>query len=292
MGSSMMKSMSPRRWPERVRLTLAFYVLVPLVTGLIFGVNHSGTARALSTHASVVYWMGIAFGFFLLLDIASRVCIALLKPWRPPVWVSLLGGSVLAMVAFAPFIQVYSREAFALLADPAASYAPPRTVISSDNDLVQLLKFTVVPAYWMGITFVFGRLFGYPGYLGEYRPAPAPVSPVLGGAASGAVVERTGIFAEVPARLGLEITSLHAEDHYVRVCTRLGDTLIRYRFNDAVKEAAPLGGVQVHRSHWVTVDSVQDVTTEENGRRLRLKNGMTVPVSRTYLGVLKAVGLI
>ncbi|MGJ3230802.1 MAG: LytTR family DNA-binding domain-containing protein [Oceanicaulis sp.] len=290
MGSPVAKSLPPALMQERVRLMLAFYGLAPVVTGLLFGMNHSGSARELSTPGSVIYWMGIAFIFWLVLDLSSRACLAVLKPWKPPVWAGLLAGSILAMVAFAPILQVYSREVFALLADPDTAYSPPRTVMSAGGDVVQLLKFSVVPAYWLTLTWVFGRLFGYPGYLAAYRPAPS-VSPVLGAAAQ-TVPAREGLFAEIPARLGLDVISLHAEDHYVRVCTRLGDTLIRYRFNDAIKEAARLGGVQVHRSHWVRVEAVDAVLTEDGARRLRLKNGMEIPVSRTYLGVLKAVGLI
>ena len=286
-----MKSIAPRLLPERVRMTLAFYVLVPLVTGFLFGMNHSGSARELSTAASLLYWTGIAFTFWWLLDIASRVTLAILRPWSPPLWSCLLVGSVAAMAVYAPFIQIYAREVFALLAAPGASYTPPRTVLSAGGEWLQLLKFSVVPAYWLTLTWLFGRLFGYPAYLAPFRPEPR-----AGGLPRAADAEttpaRTGVFAEIPARLGLEVTSLHAEDHYVRVCTRLGDTLVRYRFNDAIKEASALGGVQVHRSHWVRVEAVEEVLTEDGARRLRLKNGMVIPVSRTYLGVLKAVNLI
>ena len=78
------------------------------------------------------------------------------------------------------------------------------------------------------------------------------------------------------------ILALKAEDHYVRVYTERGDTLILMRFADAVEHVAHVQGLTVHRSYWVSAASVEKLV--RNGRRfeLKLSCGLIVPVSRAH----------
>lgn len=91
---------------------------------------------------------------------------------------------------------------------------------------------------------------------------------------------------KLPLRLRGQILALKAEDHYVRVFTDKGDTLVLARFADAALQLVQ--GLQVHRSYWVHEDAIEAVA--RNGRRfeLRLKNGLVVPVSRAYEREIKA----
>ena len=41
------------------------------------------------------------------------------------------------------------------------------------------------------------------------------------------------------------------EDHYVRVFTDAGESLILLRLSDAMAEVRDVPGLQIHRSHWV-----------------------------------------
>ena len=67
--------------------------------------------------------------------------------------------------------------------------------------------------------------------------------------------------------------------------------MILMRFSDAMKETAPVNGLQVHRSHWVAREHV--VTAKRAGDRatLTLTNGAEVPVSRSYLPAVRDAGL-
>lgn len=87
-----------------------------------------------------------------------------------------------------------------------------------------------------------------------------------------------------------ELYALSAEDHYLRVHTSAGETLVLMRLYDAIGELDGIEGSQVHRSWWVARDAVADVTRDDGRVTLRLKTGATAPVSRGYTKPLKAAG--
>ena len=94
----------------------------------------------------------------------------------------------------------------------------------------------------------------------------------------------------VPARLGRELIALEAEDHYLRVHTALGSELILARLSDAVAQLEGYDGLQVHRSWWVAADAVAGLVIQDGRLALRLRNGLTAPVSRTYRDAVRARG--
>jgi hypothetical protein len=83
-----------------------------------------------------------------------------------------------------------------------------------------------------------------------------------------------------PDRRG-ELLALNAQGHYLRVITSAGEDLVLHRFGDAVAELKPSDGLQVHRSWWVSDAGIAG-SLEASTRRLRLQNGVDIPVSRTY----------
>jgi len=113
-------------------------------------------------------------------------------------------------------------------------------------------------------------------------------------AADDAVAEalpvRAPFLDRIPPALGRNLLCIGAEDHYLRVYTDKGDDLILFRLSDAETELAALDGLRVHRSWWVSRDAV--VAVNRDGRRvdLSLKNGLSVPVSRGQVRVLRDAG--
>ena len=93
-----------------------------------------------------------------------------------------------------------------------------------------------------------------------------------------------------PGRRG-RLLSLSAEDHYVRVRTARGESLVLMRLADAVAEAAPEPGLRVHRSHWVATAAVAATRRAGDGAVLTLTTGEEIPVSRANLPALRAAGL-
>lgn len=94
----------------------------------------------------------------------------------------------------------------------------------------------------------------------------------------------------LPARLGREIIALGMEDHYVRVFTLQGDTLILMRMSDAVRELAGVEGAQVHRSWWVARAAVTTIERRGRAAAARLDTGLEVPVARRRMGELRQMG--
>ena len=105
-----------------------------------------------------------------------------------------------------------------------------------------------------------------------------------------AAVEASPFLRRLPPKLGTELLSLGAEDHYIRVTTALGSDLILCRLSDAIAELGPSGGQRVHRSYWVAQGAVASVERKDGRTVLLLTNGETVPVSQSYVPSLKAAG--
>lgn len=111
--------------------------------------------------------------------------------------------------------------------------------------------------------------------------APAPA------AAGSAFADRL----PVKFRSGL-VYAVSAEDHYLRVHTSLGETMILMRLADAVRELASLEGLQTHRSWWVARQGLAEVSRVDGRVTLKLKSGAEAPVSRTYQKAVKDAGWV
>ncbi len=87
-----------------------------------------------------------------------------------------------------------------------------------------------------------------------------------------------------------ELFAIQAYDHYLKVHTDAGEELITMRMADAMAELKLAHGWQVHRSWWVSATAVESANWNRSSGTLTLKNGMTLPVSKTYRPVLKDAG--
>ena len=84
------------------------------------------------------------------------------------------------------------------------------------------------------------------------------------------------------------ILSLCAQDHYVEVTTEKGSELCLMRLKDAITEAEPEEGLQIHRSHWVAKSAVEKLETKGSSWQVRLTDGRVLIVSQSRLKELKA----
>jgi len=92
---------------------------------------------------------------------------------------------------------------------------------------------------------------------------------------------------KLPVHKRGEIWALSSELHYVRVYTSRGHDLVLMRLSDAIRQCDGIEGIQVHRSHWVASDGVDTVETVEGKMQVRLRNDVTLPVSRSYSGAVR-----
>lgn len=93
-----------------------------------------------------------------------------------------------------------------------------------------------------------------------------------------------------PALQG-DILAITGRDHYVDILTRKGKASILMRFSDAMAEAAPTDGAQVHRSHWVAWSAVKAVERSGDRMLLVLSDAAKIPVSRSYRDLVARRGL-
>lgn len=99
------------------------------------------------------------------------------------------------------------------------------------------------------------------------------------------------LMARLPhARRG-RLIRLAAQDHYVEVVTDGGNSLVAMRFRDAMAEAAPEPGLQVHRSHWVALRAVAGRSRAGDRTGIRLSDNSVVPIGRTFRSTARQKGL-
>jgi hypothetical protein len=113
-----------------------------------------------------------------------------------------------------------------------------------------------------------------------------------GGEASLASVTSALAFADrlPPKFRAAEIHAVSAEDHYLRVHTSAGETMILMRLADAIRELGGLEGMQTHRSWWVARQGLAETAKGDGKVTLKLKSGAEAPVSRTYQKAVKDAG--
>ena len=87
-----------------------------------------------------------------------------------------------------------------------------------------------------------------------------------------------------------EVLCLSMEDHYVRVHTAGGSTLVLATLAQATAAMGDIAGMQVHRSWWVAEKAVAGAVAQGRNVRLRLINGVTAPVARTSVAAVRATG--
>jgi len=94
----------------------------------------------------------------------------------------------------------------------------------------------------------------------------------------------------IPSKISGELLCLNTEDHYLRIHTTAGDSLILFRLKDAIAELVGANGMQVHRSYWVSRGAVERFKKEGREMALILSNGMQVPVSGSFLSSVREAG--
>jgi hypothetical protein len=276
---------------DRLKTRLLFYVGVPALTALLFGLNQTGMARLLPKALALPYWLGLTIPLWALLDACSRATAVATKRYELKPWLVLLIGGLVAMAIFSPYVITYVGL-FSRLLPPGTTYSVNTPFPEAFLDLRRFIGFSGVPIYWIVVSLIFARSFGFPSYIltpSEAASAAESAAPLQ---ETSPLQERTGFRALVPFHLGLNIIALQAEDHYVRVITDKGNVLLRYKFSDALQEVRGSSGVQVHRSHWVAIGAIERVENNGKGCNLHLRNGSVVPVSRSNMGVLRAADLI
>jgi hypothetical protein len=249
-----------------------------VATILLTLIGPFGTFTDLTLPWRGLYWaIAILCGFIILEPTIYRVLhLAFRRNWH---WPSALTVSVLA--------AALPLTAAVLVLETLMRRPPEWEFVSVVYYYFHVLTITIVvgglPTLW--------ELYRH----GVLTPLP-PQSTL-----PAATEERTPGTSEPPGnrllnRLALErrggILALSMEDHYVRIFTDAGESLILLRLSDAMAEVRDVRGLQIHRSHWVAAHAVDRTERLSDGRlRVHLVNGLTLPVSRTFARAVREAGL-
>lgn len=271
---------------------MVFLLLPPLLLALMQGASMFGSARFENRMVHIVYALATVVPGWLMMELGSVMAAALLRPWRPALWVSLLAGVVFASLAHAPF-TLLRDPLFVPHLKPDSSLFPswPWNFADQRYALESALALLGRITAWLPFNYVVVHALGFR-RLGaghfflveqEVRPASAPGQPL----------ERPGLallLRRLPPEIGHDILCLKAQEHYTNVVTTCGNALVYMRFSDAVGLAsAGIEGVQVHRSHWVARAAIRNFERVDGRIMVRLVNGETLPVSRSHQGQLRGL---
>jgi len=239
--------------------TLAFLVIAGVVLGL-FG--PFGTYQSLDPATRVAFWTGAVLAIGGMTIAIHRAIAARLG--RRLGWLGTV--ALTSVVAAVPGSLLIAAIGLYVLPGGVALSAP---MLVAQVLLVNLSLTTLGTLLWRRRA-------------ARIAPAPSPES----------AAARPGRFGErLPPELrAAAILALEAEDHYLRVHTSAGSTLILLRLGDAVAELGPEAGAQVHRSWWVARDAVARIERAGEKVALVLPGDLRVPVSRGNRAKLAAMG--
>ena len=287
MGAEQEKDMAvgltaPRRDMSRQQYLL-FLLLPPLILAMLSGASMFGSVRFENRLVHFAYALASILPDWLMLEVGSVLAAAVLRPWRPALWVLLLWGVVFASVAHAP-LTLLRDPLFAPLLRADSSLFPswpwnfsdPRYAMESALAMMGRL------ICWLPLNYMAVHLLGFcrlgRGHFFVVEPLPPPVRPSADPAPGLALLLR-----RLPPEIGRDILCLKAQEHYTNVVTAGGQALIYMRFSDAVGLAsAGIDGVQIHRSYWVAYAAIRGFDRSDGRIVARLVNGESLPVSRTH----------
>jgi hypothetical protein len=250
---------------REIRAHLSSPVVVAALAGTSVILVLSGPFRTLDRMEPIpraAYWGTVVFGTYAIGTVVSTLL------YR---WPRLDKLHPVLRVATASPVMGLAVAVLLVALDFGIGHAPP-------PDLVSL-------AWLVALATVISAAVVIPQ---ELRAARQPVA---------ALPEATGnrppaILARLPVDRRGPLLALSAEDHYVRVITKAGETLVLIRLGDAMGETGDVPGLQVHRSHWVARGAVRAVRRLGDGAVITLETGQDVPVSRRFVPALRQAGLL
>ncbi|MBN9524720.1 MAG: LytTR family transcriptional regulator [Alphaproteobacteria bacterium] len=245
-----------------------------VLLGVVFGsIGPFGTFYDLAPPVRYGYWLIATIGGWAQIVLIGTLLEGRILPASRPLWLRSVISAAIGTVIISyeiPLLEAWFRPW-------NAGHLPPVWLLALYN-----LPLTV------GISLVFCFVFARH-HAKEQASAPPPAlpAPVAAAPPSGPAIP---FLRRVPARLGQCLLALEMEDHYLRIHTALGSDLVLCRLGDALAELEGCDGLQVHRSFWVARRAIAG-HQRRNGRvTLTLTNGLEVPVSRTYLPVVRDAG--
>ena len=265
----------PPQRPDGGRMGWIPYLVI-CGAGLTFGLTWIGprAAEGLGTLSAMAFWAAHVAPALVILAL-TQTALSLLRPFAA--WPGLAQVAVTGLVASVLFTPVALGVDLLFGAEAASDQGGGPLVWVAAVEFAQfsvpiVLTWTLINAPSL---LTIEAPTANPAPPGTTPPAPAPTP-------------EPEFWARIPRRLGRDIVAMTAELHYLRVHTTLGDALILYPFGRATDAVAGLRGMKIHRSHWVALDHVAEVSLQEGRTLCHMAGGLVLPVSRSHRAALKA----
>lgn len=237
--------------------------------------------------------------------------------WLRALSLAVAGGVVLGV--FGPFGSFFNGNVMLRVFSWTVNLVAGTLVVGTLVPLVTRLSLRLKLGRWAGLIIgllvatvpvaLFSDLFGYwlwPHAIDRVRPEEwysqaLLVEAVMVGlwilislASDGARAPKTPPEAAetVATDLREPVLCLQMEDHYVRVHRPSGSRLELMPLHEAIERYGRDGGLKVHRSWWVATSAVDGAERDSRNWRLRLSNGLEVPVARNRVAEVRARGWI
>lgn len=280
---------------------VGFYLLAPLLSALPLGWYGAGIAAQFPFAASMLLWVSICMVSWWLSDVASRGLAKLTAGPVPPVaW--LTAGYVVNLLlssVYNPALLWWMVEAGMVSRTSTidAYFEVNRNLL--DLDYLRLLTVAGVPGLfvWLAGNYIFELITGVPRIrtpssastptahvprLPENAATPVPPASLV----ASPVPRFFQRLTRIPDVTPNELLAVEAEDHYIQVHTTRGKELIYYRFGDALEELAPLDGLRIHRSAWISKQAVARVEVDGRNMQVVLSSGARLRVSLSNRGAV------
>lgn len=235
----------------------------------------AGSARFWAVLAGIIAILGLAgpFDSFGTMSLAERTLY----------WALVVVGSF-ALGLFVSMLTTVTAEG-AGLSPPLALLLGSLTAalpIAAYNGLVQAAffgsgfpaEFVEVLPYALAISVIVA--FTY-----RYARGDEPEPQAVATAGTGAPVP-SAVLEKLPQRIGMDVISVQAQDHYVKVTTPLGSALVLMKLSHAERDLTGLDGLRVHRSWWVRKCHVRRLVRTDGKLLVETSDGSSIPVGRKY----------
>lgn len=257
------------QFTQRQRLSRGRWrpLLAPILVGMLLGfAGPFGSYPAFPTATRYGFWLGMTAAG----AIAAVAVDAALPLQRPRAGAIRMGAIALVSALPMTFVAAWTMA----LVQPGRFFVPQQLPLLFA--CVAVVQFLIVYAT-TATAFTAHEL---------KKTDPAPFSESDAQSISAAFPP--ALLTRLPPGIGRDIIALETEDHYLRVHTISGSTLILMRMVDAVALLDPQLGAQVHRRWWVAQTAVTGVRTEGQKLFLCLIDDRMVPVGRTFSAVVRA----
>lgn len=197
------------------------------------------------------YWAGMVWGSYSIGYFVSVLTDTWTAPW--PRWAQIAGFAAINGLAVALFVMAVNA----------------------------LLMGGAMPDRWTLLR-----------YIAELWAVGALVSALLALLSRPAAIDAPApaLLDRLPPPMRGPILALSAEDHYTRIRTTKGEELVLITLRDAIREAAPTEGIQIHRSHWVATEQIARVHRSDGKTSVILRDDHNLPVSRANTAALREMG--